>query len=79
LTIISIMIFVIATESRTAKIRQKNCNKCLILQKHENKKPIDLNVYFVPILMKQRFFTTVSNRAQASVVATRHEMYKIYS
>jgi len=29
--------------------------------------------------MKQRFFTTVSNRAQASVVATRHEMYKNYS
>ena len=73
------MFWVTATESRTAKIRQQTCKKCLILETHENKKLFELNVYvcyFDRILMKQRLFTTISNRAQASVVANRQEMYK---
>jgi len=44
LTVISIMFWAIATKSRTAKIRQQTCKKCLILEKHENKKLFELNV-----------------------------------
>jgi len=38
------MFWSIATESRTAKIRQQTCKKCLILEKHKNKKLFKLNV-----------------------------------
>jgi len=44
LTAISVMFWLIATESRTAKIRQQTCKKFLILEKHENKKLFELNV-----------------------------------
>ena len=38
------MFWAIATESRTAKIRQQTCKKCLILEKHDNMKLFELIV-----------------------------------
>jgi len=49
------------------------------VQLREDRGPIINQVQFIRAVadnMKQRLFSTVSNSAQASVVATRQEMYK---
>jgi len=49
------------------------------VQLRESRGPVINQAQFIRAVannMKQRLFTTVSNRAQASVVATRQEMYE---
>ena len=49
------------------------------VQLREGRGPVIIQAQFIRAVadnMKQRLFTTVSNRAQASVVATRQEMYE---
>ena len=49
------------------------------VQLRESRGPVINQAQFIRALadnMKQRLFTTVSNRAQASVVATRQEMFE---
>ena len=49
------------------------------VQLREGRGPVINQAQFIGAVadnMKQRLFTTVSNRAEASVVATRQEMYE---